>query len=259
MAFTGLHQWEEPPISGSRGSGVVFFGGCNLRCVYCQNHKISRKPSGRAVAPPQLAALFLELAAAGAHNINLVSAMHFVPQVAEAIALARTQGLKLPVVYNTNAYEKPETLRLLEGLVDIYLPDLKYFDDTYAVAYSGAPDYFEKAAAAILEMWRQVGGALFNSEGLLRRGLMIRHLVLPGLRQDSMRILDWIADRLPDAHVSLMAQYFPAAKAAQVPALNRRVTTFEYHSVVDHFWEIGLKNGFSQRRDAAVEDFVPNF
>lgn len=259
LAFAGLHPWEEPPISGSRGSGAIFFGGCNMRCVYCQNHQISRHAAGRTVMPAQLAALFLELAGQGAHNINLVSAMHVVPQVAEAIALARADGLSLPVIYNTNAYEKPETLRLLDGLIDIYLPDLKYNDDIYAIRYSGAPSYFETAITAILEMWRQVGGAVFDADGLARRGLIIRHLVLPGLRHDSMRILDWIAAHLPDAHVSLMAQYFPAGDAAHIPALHRRITTFEYDSVVNHFRALGLKNGFTQRRDAATEDYVPAF
>lgn len=259
MAFTALHPWEEPPISGSQGSGAIFFGGCNLRCVYCQNHKISRYPTGRTISPSQLAELFLVLADQGAHNINLVSAMHFVPPVAKAIALARARGLALPMIYNTNAYEKVETIRLLDGLIDVYLPDLKYFDDRYAALYSDAPDYFKTASAAILEMWRQVGGAVFDANGLLRRGLILRHLVLPGLRRDSMRILDWIAVHVPDAYVSLMVQYFPVAEALQSPALNRRVTTFEYQSVVDYFEALGLKNGFTQRRDAATGDFIPAF
>jgi len=259
VAKTFVHMWEEPPISGTRGSGTVFFSGCNMRCVYCQNHAISRGGTGEEVSPSRLADIFFELAGQGVHNINLVTPAHVLPAIADAIETAKKRGFPLPFVYNTNAYETVEALRRLDGLIDVYLPDLKYIDDEAARRWSNAPGYFDVAARAILEMARQVGPAAFDEDGLLCRGLMIRHLILPGRRKDAMQILDWIAAHVPDAYVSLMSQYFPADRAREYPELNRRVTTFEYQSVADYFVKLGLKNGYMQDARSATADYVPDF
>ncbi len=256
---TMIHRWEEPPISGTRGSGAVFFAGCNLRCVFCQNHAISRGCAGEPVTDRRLAALFFELAEQGVHNINLVTPSHVVPTVAAAIRRARGEGLTLPFVYNTNGYDSLSSLALLDGLIDIYLPDFKYCDDGQAVRYSAAPGYFQTAAAAVLEMHRQTGPALFSEDGMMVRGLIIRHLVLPGQRRDAMRVLDWIEAHVPDAYVSLLAQYTPSHGAAVFSELNRRVTTFEYDSVVAHFHALGLQHGFVQERGSATEAYIPDF
>jgi len=259
VAKACVHNWEEPPISGTRGSGTVFFAGCNLRCVFCQNHAISRGKVGRIVTPALLADVFFELADKGVHNINLVTPSHILPAVADAVGQAKKRGLTLPFVYNTNAYETVGALRRMDGLIDIYLPDLKYCDDEAARRYSDAPGYFDIATKAILEMVRQNSQAVFDDDGVMRRGLIIRHLVLPGRRKDAMRILDWIADHVPDAYVSLMAQYFPAYRAYEFQEINRRVTTFEYQSVVQYFTGLGLKNGFMQDAKSAVPDYVPDW
>ncbi|MCL2352176.1 MAG: radical SAM protein [Firmicutes bacterium] len=254
-----VHRWEEPPISGSQGSGAVFFSGCNMRCVFCQNYLISQRPVGRDVTEEKLAGIFLELQARGVHNINLVSPTPYIPAVAAGIRRARGMGLAVPVVYNTNAYETAEALRTLRGLVDVYLPDIKYFDDQYAVRYSRAPGYFAAASAAVLEMSAQAPELVLDESGIARKGLIIRHLVMPGLRRDSMRILDWIKENLPDTAVSLMWQYVPAHRVWEYKELARKVTTFEYQSVIDHFFEIGLTKGFMQKRGAATEECVPDF
>ncbi|MDR2670837.1 MAG: radical SAM protein [Oscillospiraceae bacterium] len=259
VAKTMVHRWEEPPISGTKGSGAVFFAGCNLRCVFCQNHAISRDAAGEGLDPPQLAERFWALAEAGVHNINLVTPAHVLPGVAAAVAHAKRGGFPLPFVYNTNGYESVSALRRLEGLIDVYLPDFKYSDEAAAVRYANAPGYPALAAAAVLEMARQVGVGRVDDDGLMRRGLVIRHLVLPGRRRDAMRVLDWVAAHLPDAHVSLMAQYFPTHRAGEYPELNRRVTTFEYESVTQYFQKLGLKHGFFQHRAAATPDCVPAF
>ncbi|MDR1463825.1 MAG: radical SAM protein [Oscillospiraceae bacterium] len=260
VAKTMLHHWEEPPISGTRGSGAVFFAGCNLRCVYCQNHAVSREPRGRSFLPQELAGLFLDLEALGAHNINLITPTPALAGLVPALETAKCAGLSIPVVYNTSAYETPAALRRLEGLADVYLPDLKYRDDALASRFSAAPGYFEAAAAAILEMHRQTGDLRLDGEGLAVRGLLIRHLVLPGQRKDSMAVLDWIRATLPDTAVSLMAQYTPTEDARRLGGpLARRLTAFEYQSVVDHFFAVGLRRGYMQQRDAAQENYTPDF
>ncbi len=260
VALADIHRGEEPPIVGSRGSGAVFFSGCNMGCLFCQNYQISARGIGREVSVERLAEIFLELQGRGVHNLNLVSAGHFLPQVAEALRLAKAQGLCLPVVWNTNSYERVEALRQLEGLVDIYLPDLKYWDDGLARAYSAAPGYFETAAAAILEMRRQVGADVLDADGVMRRGMIVRHLVLPGCRKDSRRVLDWVRANLgPEVRVSLLWQYTPLYRAAEVKALNRRVTSFEYEDVVDYFFAIGLHNGYRQGKEAATAAWTPDF
>ncbi|MGE5586620.1 MAG: radical SAM protein [Clostridia bacterium] len=260
VALASLHHWEEPCVSGSRGSGAVFFSHCNLRCVFCQNHAISHGGFGKDITVPELAQVFLRLADKGAHNINLVTPAHFLPQVAWAIRLARDLGLAIPVVYNTSAYELPESLALLEGLVDVYLPDLKYHSETAASRYSSARDYFTRATRAILEMHRQVGAATFSPDGIMTRGVLIRHLVLPGLAGDSKKVLDWIRANLPrDTYVSVMSQYVPVHLAPDHPEINRRLSPGEYEEVLDHFDEIGLENGFMQDPSSQDSSFTPKF
>lgn len=261
VARASLHQWEEPCISGTRGSGTVFFAHCNLGCVFCQNHLISHGGFGRDLGIEQLAAVFLRLMERGAHNVNLVTPTHFLPQVAAALGIARARGLSIPVVYNTSAYESPEALAQLEGLVDVYLPDLKYCSSDVSRRYSSAPDYFPVATRAILEMQRQVGSAVFSEEGIMTRGLLIRHLVLPGRVDDSKRVLDWIRSSLPrETYVSVMSQYVPMhLVASRCPELDRRVTEAEYEEVLDHFDSIGLENGFMQDASSQDESYVPAF
>ncbi len=267
-----LHRWEEPPISGVRGSGAVFFAHCNLRCVYCQNYRISQEYEEENFSdrdlrdtdcgektPGELAKIFLSLQSQGAHNINLVSPMHYAWQLVPALKAAKAAGLNIPVVYNTNSYEKIETLSLYNGLVDIYLPDLKYFDNSIAIKYSGINDYFPIASKAVAEMYRQAGDMSLDGNGIMKKGLIVRHLVLPGQRRDSMRILDWLSENLSGVTLSIMSQYLPVYKAAQFPEINRRLTGFEYSSVVDYAYSLGFTNSFVQQRTAASNVFIPDF
>lgn len=260
VAKAYLHPWEEPCISGTRGSGTIFFSGCNLSCVFCQNYKISQERFGREISLDDFVHLCLNLQHQGAHNINLVTPAHYLLPIGEGLEKARVQGLHIPVVYNTNAYEKPESLKLLEGHVDIYLPDLKYYSDEYAWKYSGAKSYFKHATAAILEMLRQVGTPQFDEEGIMHKGLMIRHLILPGLIEDSKAILRWIAASLPhDVYVSLMGQFTPVHRAGRYPEIARSLSEAEYDEVIDYFFELGLENGFVQELEASGEAFIPEF
>lgn len=261
-ARAALHFWEEPCLSGTNGSGAVFFGGCNLRCVYCQNHEIAQSRAGREITPSRLSGIFLELQEKGAHNINLVTPTHFVPQIITALQTAKQQGLHLPVVYNTSAYEKTETLRMLEGLVDIYLPDFKYRDPLLSEAYSHAADYFDAAASAIAEMVRQVGAPVFanGEDSLMRRGVIVRHLLLPGCGKDSRQILRYLHDTFKnDIYVSIMNQYTPLSQVSDIPLLNRRVRDEEYSRIVDYAIRIGIVNGFIQEGETASESFIPAF
>ncbi len=255
IARAGLHMWEEPCISGTRGSGAVFFSGCGLRCIFCQNEAISHGGAGEYVTVQRLAEIFQELEAQGAHNINLVTAAQFAPQVVEALDLYRPN---IPIVYNSSGYETIETLRMLEGYVDIYLPDFKYIDPQMAKLLSGAADYPEVATLAIHEMLRQTGPAVYDADGMMLRGTQIRHLVLPGLTGDSMKILSLIADEFPGAAVSLMGQYVPFGKALQMPGMNRRLKKKEYERVLAHMEMIGLP-GYRQELSSASEAFVPAF
>ncbi|OPX92155.1 MAG: Radical SAM superfamily protein [Pelotomaculum sp. PtaB.Bin013] len=260
VALAAQHHGEEPCISGSRGSGTVFFSRCNLRCVYCQNHEISWGDTGRDLSATELVEVFLQRQTTGAHNLNLVSPTPYIPVIATALRQAKKQGLTIPVVYNSNAYENVAALRLLEGLVDIYLPDLKYFMEEAASRYSGVKNYFAVAAAAVLEMHRQVGNLTFNKEGLAVRGLLIRHLVLPGQRDAACRILEWIHSNLPaETFVSIMSQYVPLWQAHRHPEINRRLSPVEYQAVLDYFDKTGLLNGYMQDLAAATEEYVPRF
>lgn len=266
-ARAALLQWEEPCISGINGSGTVFFSGCTLRCCFCQNYKISSEGFGREISLSRLADIFLELQEQGAHNINLVTATQYVPSVIQA--LDRVKGrLTIPVVYNCGGYESLETIRTLEPYIDIWLPDLKYMDSSLSRRYSAAPDYFEAASEAVKLMIRQTGPLVFEdfSDGqqtcrLMKRGTIIRHMVLPGQKEDSIRLLDWISRSLPSEQflISLMSQYTPFYKSQDYPEINRRITTYEYEKVVDHAIALGLDSGFMQEKSSAKEEYTPPF
>ena len=255
-ARAALHFWEEPCISGTRGSGAVFFTGCSLQCVFCQNYEISeQRKTGKRLTPQELSNVFQRLVSQGAHNINLVTGTHFVPAIVEALSLWKPP---VPVVYNCGGYETLETLHMLEGLIDIYLPDLKYAHDDLALRFSGAGDYVEVAHAALLEMVRQTGPAVYDDDGIMQKGTLVRHLMLPGHTKDSMAVLDWIAAQLPDVPVSLMAQYIPCGKAKQISELNRRVTRREYEKVQNHLFDLNL-DGYVQEMESASKNFIPSF
>lgn len=255
-ARAALHYWEEPVISGSYGSGAVFFSGCTLRCAFCQNGVISQENFGKPLSPAGLRAAFERLIDEGCQNINLVTPTHFLPSILPAL----TPKLPVPVVYNCGGYESVETLRQLEGLVDIYLPDFKYSDDRLAAKLSAAPDYAETAAAAIREMYRQVGAAVIEDEQMTR-GVIIRHLVLPGCIDNSLGVLDWIAESFPkkDVLVSLMSQYVPMGRAKTMPPLDRRITQEEYDAVLSYLYLLELDNGYTQDFSAATAEYIPDF
>ncbi len=260
IARVGLHPWEEPCISYGKGSGTIFFSGCNLRCVFCQNHEISHQTKGREVDAGTLAREMLKLRDRGAANINLVTPSHYTERIREALLEVKPE-LGIPVVYNSSGYDSIEALRRLEGLVDIYLPDLKYRSEKLSSRYSGAADYFAVAAAALEEMYRQRGYAVFDGQGHMTGGVLMRHMVLPGCCHDSLVLLDELAVRYDPARfaISLLNQYFPAHRAAEFPELNRRLTSFEYKKVVAHAQDRGFCVGFVQERSAAKEEYVPDF
>ncbi len=291
VARASLHMWEEPCISGSKGSGTVFFSGCALHCVFCQNHNIANGEAGKEITVDRLAEIFLELQDKGANNINLVTAGQFVPQIVEALKIAKENGLHLPVVYNTSSYESVETLKLLDGYVDIYLPDLKYVDKELSRKYSHAPDYFQRAQEAIEEMVRQTGEMEFILESMvaqregvrgdrvrkfgieeyqecseqgeelvMTKGVIVRHLLLPGCVADSKEVLKYLLEQYGNQiFISIMNQYTPLPHVASYPELNRKVTEEEYEEVVDFAVELGIENGFIQEGEAAAESFVPEF
>ena len=259
-ARAALHMWEEPCISGREGSGALFFSGCSLGCVFCQNRSISRGERGKEVSPERLVEIMLNLQEQKANNINLVTAGHYVPQVGAALALAREQGLCLPVVYNSSGYEKPETLRLLEGLVDIYLPDFKYMSPELAASCSRAPDYPEIAKAALEEMVRQAGSPQFDERGMMTGGVIVRHLLLPGHVADSKRVVKYLYGTYGNRiYISLMNQYTPMPAVAGDPLLSRKVTKREYSRLVDYALSLGLEQGFIQEGETAKESFIPEF
>ena len=260
IALVSLHQWEEPCLVGAKGAGTVFFSYCNLRCVYCQNHAISHGGQGVEVTTERLAEIFLEQQARGAATLDLVTPTHYVPQIIAALDIAKARGLTLPVVYNSSAYENVETIEALRGYVDIYLPDMKYMSAASGKEYSAAADYFAAASAAITRMVEQVGPVQFAADGQLRRGVLVRHMVLPGHRHESMDIVKWLWETFgKTVQVSLMNQYTPMYKAAEHKPLNRRLTTFEYDSVVDYALQLGMENAYIQERRSASAEFVPDF
>lgn len=259
-ARAALHHWEEPCISGIRGSGTVFFSGCCLKCCYCQNYKISQEGIGKEISPERLARIFLKLQDQGAHNINLVTGTHFLPGILTALDLARPK-LSIPIVYNCGGYEKPEVIRLLDGYVDIYLPDLKYYDPKLSARYSGASDYFSLASQAISAMISQTGKPVFDKDGIMQKGVIIRHMVLPGSRKDSGVLLRWIQEHLPKDSflLSLLSQYTPFYKSGKYPQINRRLTTYEYEKVLEEAISLGLTHGFMQEKSSAKEEYTPPF
>lgn len=255
LARASLHLWEEPVISGERGSGAIFFSGCNLRCVFCQNYEISHENFGKQVSKSELIDIVKNLENQGAHTINLVNPTHFVPFIKEVFSEYKPS---VPVVYNTGGYDDVESIRSLQGLIDVYLPDLKYFDSDVSKKYSNAENYFEKASKAVLEMQRQVGKSVIK-DGIMQKGMIIRHLVLPKNTDQSIKILRWIKDNLPiDTYISLMSQYVPYVKT-EYKELNRRIVTAEYQKVIDEFERLGFENGFMQERSSAQTDFIPKF
>lgn len=255
VARAAPHFDEEPVISGTRGSGAIFFSGCALRCRFCQNAPISHGGFGRRVSVDELVHIYANLVAQGVHNLNLVNPTHFVEPI--LASLERDPGV--PVVWNTGGYERVETLRRLEGKVQVYLPDLKYRFADAALRYSGAADYFDHASAALIEMLRQTGPVRLDGEGLIQRGVIVRHLILPGRARESCAVLDWIAENLPGAWVSLMAQYVPMGAVEGVDALDRRVSRAEYDRVVEHLFALGLEDGFVQDLAAASGEYIPAF
>lgn len=260
IARAALHFWEEPFISGEKGSGAIFFTGCNLKCIYCQNAQIALSSQGKVVSVRELAEIMLDLQAQGAHNINLVTPSHVVLQIREALQLARASGLSLPVVYNTSAYENAETLRLLEGLVDIYLPDFKYMDSELAAKYSHAPDYPEVARKAIAEMYRQRGAFVHGADGMLQSGVVVRHLLLPLGVRNAKAVLDELRETYGEnIYISIMNQFTPVRKIDAYPHLNRKVTKREYEKVLSYILEKGMEHVFFQEGETAKESFIPDF
>ena len=259
IARAGLHFWEEPVISGERGSGTVFFSGCTLRCCFCQNYEISQQNKGRYISEDELADIFLDLQSQGAHNINLVSPTPFIPSVIKALDAVRG-SLKIPVVCNCGGYENVETVRSLDGYVDVWLPDLKYFSPELSKKYSQAENYFETAIEAIKQMQKQTGKPQLGDDGTLRRGVIVRHLVLPTHRRDSEKVIEALgqAFRPDEILLSVMSQYTPMFRAAEFSEINRRVSTFEYNFVLDCAEKFGF-DGFSQERDSAGGSYVPEF
>lgn len=261
VARAALHMWEEPCISGPTGSGTVFFSGCNLKCVFCQNHSIALGDCGKPISVQRLSEIFLELQEKEAANINLVTPTHYIPQIRDALLLAKAQELNLPIVYNTGGYESVASLQLLEGLVDIYLPDLKYCSTELSTKYSHAADYFQVATAALAEMYRQVGTPVFDeATGMMKRGMIVRHLILPGQTKDSKKVLRYLHETFGEQiYISIMNQYTPLPHVAQIPELNRKVTQDEYDRVVNFAIAIGIENAFIQEGETAEESFIPPF
>jgi putative pyruvate formate lyase activating enzyme len=260
VARVSLHNWEEPCLSGENGSGTIFFSQCNLKCVFCQNHSISHKGVGKEISIERLAEIFIEQQERGAHNINLVTPTHFVPQIIEAIKLARHRGLIVPMVYNSNGYESLETIKVLKGYIDVYLPDLKYYDDKYALRYSQAPNYFKTATNAIEEMVFQVGNAQFDENGMMTKGVIIRHLMLPGLLFDSKKIVDYVWKTFGHSvYISIMNQYTPVNNADKYPEINKPLKHTHYESLLDYCLSLGIKNAFIQDEGTVSESFIPHF
>jgi len=260
VARAALHYWEEPCISGERGSGTVFFSGCTMRCRFCQNREISRGEAGAEISVARLAEIFLELQESGAENVNLVTPMHYAPQITEAVHSARERGLALPVVWNTGGWETEESVAMVEDCADIWLTDLKYRDDLLALRFSGAPGYFETAAAALRQMVRQTGAPVFDGRGMMKRGVIVRHLMLPGHGDDTRAVLEYLHGEYgDDIWISIMNQYTPMGEDADYPELHRAVTDDEYEAALDYAMELGIENAFIQEGGTVSESFVPPF
>ncbi|WP_461206874.1 radical SAM protein [Clostridium sp. DL1XJH146] len=260
IAHVSLHMWEEPCISGSRGSGTIFFSNCNLQCVFCQNHKISSSGYGKEVSINDLSDIMISQQAKGAHNINLVTPTHYVPQIIEAIKLAKNKGLSIPIIYNTSSYENIETIRALKDYIDIYLADFKYFNNKYAVEYSNAKNYFNVAKNSISEMYINVGNPVFDENNMMIKGIIVRHLMLPGLLFDSKKIIDYIYDTYGhNVYISLMNQYTPSFKSYEYPEINKPLNPKHYEVLIQYCISKGIENAFIQDEGTVSKSFVPNF
>ena len=260
IALYSIHNFEEPCISGEKGSGTIFFSNCNMNCVFCQNYEISQLGRGKEITIEELANVMIKQQERNDQNINLVTPTSYALHIVEAIKIARKKGLEIPIVYNTNGYESVETLKLLEGYVDIYLPDLKYYYDDLAKKYSKVDNYFEIATKAIQEMYRQVGTPVLDENGVMKKGLMIRHLILPNEVQNSKKVLKWIKENIDsNVYVSIMAQYFPTYKAKEIPEIARKITKEEYEKVENYLYELDLENGYIQELGEHEEEYVPTW
>ena len=260
IALYSKHNFEEPCISGKKGSGTVFFSNCNMNCIYCQNYEISQLGKGKEISIQKLADIFIELQNSGVENINLVTPTSYVLQIIEAIKISKKNGLKIPIIYNTNGYERVETLKLLEGYIDIYLPDLKYYDNKLGKKYSNVDNYFEIATKAIKEMYNQVGIPCFDNCGMLKKGIMIRHLILPNNIENSKNVLKWIKDNIDErVYINIMAQYFPTYKAKEDKELNRKLSQEEYEEIETYVYELGIENGYMQDLGEHEEEYVPKW
>ena len=260
IARAALHYWEEPPISGNTGSGTIFFTGCNLKCIFCQNYDISTKLIGQEISIEEFASICLNLEKQGANNINLVTPTPHVPLIIEGIKLAKAKGLSIPIVYNTSGYEKVETIKMLDGIVDIYLPDFKYYDDNYAIKYSHVEDYFKYASSALKEMYKQVGNPIFNKEGIMQKGIIVRHMMLPELLEDSKRIIKYLYETYQDnIYISIMNQYTPVKNFKKYTNLNHKVDDKDYDELIDYALDLGIKKAFIQEGDTQELSFIPDF
>ena len=260
LALASVHHFEEPCISGENGSGTVFFSGCNLNCKFCQNYEISQLGKGVEISIDELADIFIKQQSKGVHNINLITPTMYVYQIMEAIKIARKNGLNIPIIYNSNGYENVQTIKDLEGYIDVYLPDLKYYDNEIGLKYSGIKNYFQYASKAILEMYNQVGSPKFDKNRIITKGLMIRHLVLPNNIENSKKVLKWIKENInEDVYINIMAQYFPTYKAKDIKELNRKLSKDEYEKIENYVYELDIKNGYMQELGEHEEEYVPDF
>ncbi len=260
VALYSVHNFEEPCISGKRGSGTIFFSNCNLNCIYCQNYEISQLGKGKEISIKELSEIFIEQQKRNVENINLVTPTSYVPQIIEAIKVAREKGLNIPIVYNTNGYENVETIKMLDGYVDVYLPDLKYYYNDIAKKYSKIDNYFETATRAIKEMEKQVGKCIIDKNGIMKKGIIVRHLVLPNHIENSKKILKWIKENMKrTTYVSIMAQYFPTYKAKESLELNRKLTEQEWKEIEEYIEELEIENGFIQELGEHEEEYVPKW
>ena len=260
IALVSTHMYEEPCISGINGSGTIFFSNCNLSCKFCQNYEISQLGKGHEITIEELASVMVKQQEAGVHNINLVTPTMYAYQIIEAIKIARKNGLNIPIIYNSNGYENVETIKALKGYIDVYLPDLKYYSNEIAVKYSKAPNYFEIASKAILEMISQVGAPKFDEDGIIKKGVMIRHLVLPNHIQNSKNVLKWIKENIPqEIYIDVMAQYFPTHKAKEDELINRKLTKREYKEIENYFYLLNFENGYIQELGEHEEEYIPKW
>lgn len=260
VARASLHEWEEPCLSGTKGSGTVFFSHCTLKCIFCQNYSISTQQFGKEISCEKLSKIFFRLQNQGAHNINLVTPTHFVPQIISAIKEAKKQGLTIPIVYNSSGYETVDTIRKLNGFIDIYLPDMKYYSDNLAIRYSKAPHYFDYAKEALEEMFKQVGPPLFDENGILQKGVIVRHLLLPGQKEDTKQILSYLYQTYhDDIIISIMNQYTPLEQVKDIPSLNQKVSQQDYDEVINYAIDLGIKRAYIQEGETQKTSFIPSF